>query len=836
MFLTSDLFLTKSARRRNRLSDAIILALFSNNEQGAYYDPYDLTDEKLDWVAANPSFTSAQFMAQFPNHTLFQDSLGTIPVTGNMQPVGRVLDKRFGGVRGENLRSDLFLIDLGETPSFTPNLNTATGEFNIKRVDVSNQNIIRTTSPSLSIPLEFIVEIINTGGEINIRTSGGSNRPIALSVGLNRCVIYPVGTLGIDIQMLSNNTEATGIIHSIRPILGNHGSQPNSAFRMLWQNNNGIKTFYRDGLDDALNVTLPAATYTRIVANTGTGYATNTVVHGGGVLNILGSGAGNSAGYILIDRVLTPTEMQDIYLFMQKRIGGSIYKMIYPQIIESFNSLNGFTAPINDGLLTLVDNSDKTLSFGTHRLSLTRSNDGGSSSRTDKLDIGEYQPDLGLMSFIVHRSDDADANTAGTEVRLSQTSSFPFTPADVYDSLVSSAADPIPSTGSAIRVIKMDDSYWAGTRGFVAGEQMRVRLLSGTAPSNQEFSNQSDNIDGMLVKVKGRPTIILTYDDANSGVWDELSYTDNLGIRGTIFLPWERTDEATTVSGISPSILRLNQVQDLKASDWDIQLDGTPRSQSMITGFYTDTNNAIQILNEGRSYLSSNGLNSYAEHFCYPNGDYTFSSPTYLRNNVDRSIGSPILTMASTADIAVGFRAVGFGIPLHTRVLSVDSSTQVTLDANCTANISNSSFRYVKFVDDSNPFHKDKLQKALKSNGFLSGRLARNGGWNFTRWGMGDYGSYYMQAINGAPGTLTDQEGLDRVLAYIDEVIQYGVTGGIYYHHIVDGNGGLTNVNRAVYRQVMTYLASKVSSGELDVLTVDEWYTRDCLNPRPYGA
>ena len=37
MFLTSDLFLTKSARRLNRLSDAIILALFSNNERGGYF-------------------------------------------------------------------------------------------------------------------------------------------------------------------------------------------------------------------------------------------------------------------------------------------------------------------------------------------------------------------------------------------------------------------------------------------------------------------------------------------------------------------------------------------------------------------------------------------------------------------------------------------------------------------------------------------------------------------------------------------------------------------------------------------------------------------------------
>lgn len=88
-----DFALGMGFAKKNLLSDAIILALFANGEQGAYYDPYDLTDEKLAWVAANPSFTSAEFMEAFPNHTLFQDAAGTIPVTGHSQPVGLVLDK-----------------------------------------------------------------------------------------------------------------------------------------------------------------------------------------------------------------------------------------------------------------------------------------------------------------------------------------------------------------------------------------------------------------------------------------------------------------------------------------------------------------------------------------------------------------------------------------------------------------------------------------------------------------------------------------------------------------------------------------------------------------------
>jgi hypothetical protein len=57
---------------------------------------------------------------------------------------------------------------------------------------------------------------------------------------------------------------------------------------------------------------------------------------------------------------------------------------------------------------------------------------------------------------------------------------------------------------------------------------------------------------------------------------------------------------------------------------------------------------------------------------------------------VDASVGttnaSAILTgIASTADLNVGMRAVGTGIPTNATILSIDSGTQVTLTANATA-------------------------------------------------------------------------------------------------------------------------------------------------------
>lgn len=66
------------------------LSLFAAGEQGAWYDPSDLTVAKVGWAAANGT---AGFMTAHPQHTLFQDAVGTTPVTALGQPVGRMLDK-----------------------------------------------------------------------------------------------------------------------------------------------------------------------------------------------------------------------------------------------------------------------------------------------------------------------------------------------------------------------------------------------------------------------------------------------------------------------------------------------------------------------------------------------------------------------------------------------------------------------------------------------------------------------------------------------------------------------------------------------------------------------
>ena len=368
-----DLALALGVSKRNRLSDAIILALFSNNEQGAYYDPYDLTDEKLAWVAnfgselitngdfsngftgwsagsdwstvdgkaylapstsvlssslQTPSVTSnsnpvaritvdsltggglrvearisfswqatqwsidnagvfeialpantdrvrisrrigeptavisnlsirpmptpAQFMAQFPNHTLFQDSHGAIPVTGHMQPVGVVLDKRFGGVRGENLRDGFVVHNSGVASNPFGFYDIDTGNFGINRVDVNDRRDLRIFNLNPSVMYEITIE--NTSNNaIQVRNDSASNTLVIIAAFTTVRLVSTTGNSDVfSILSTGNDSEATGIIHSIRPILGNHVHQPVSAARPLWQNNGGLKSFWFDGIDDHL--------------------------------------------------------------------------------------------------------------------------------------------------------------------------------------------------------------------------------------------------------------------------------------------------------------------------------------------------------------------------------------------------------------------------------------------------------------------------------------------------------------------------------------------------------------------------------------------------------
>ena len=237
-------------------------------EKGSVATPYQrITDFNSD------------FMEAFPNHTLFQDWLGTIPVTGNMQPLGLVLDKRLGGVRGENVNRELVPSNYQSAGSGSPQMSM-TGDSITVTNGSNGSTVFRDPTATLTQGILYEVLIFVDATNINLAINVPINVP--LNLGLNRVLIPSTDNTSI-VRIGSVSSQPVGAFYTIsqftvRPILGNHAHQPVSAARPLWQNNGGLKSFWFDGLDDFLvsvnelpSLTDPDNGFTLLVAANRTG-------------------------------------------------------------------------------------------------------------------------------------------------------------------------------------------------------------------------------------------------------------------------------------------------------------------------------------------------------------------------------------------------------------------------------------------------------------------------------------------------------------------------------------------------------------------------------------
>lgn len=88
------------------LNDAWLSTYIGDGVSGLYI--WGAQFEKGDVATPYQKMTdfNSDFIKAFPNHTLYQDHTGTIPVYGYDQPVGLQLDKRLGLVRGPEIIAD----------------------------------------------------------------------------------------------------------------------------------------------------------------------------------------------------------------------------------------------------------------------------------------------------------------------------------------------------------------------------------------------------------------------------------------------------------------------------------------------------------------------------------------------------------------------------------------------------------------------------------------------------------------------------------------------------------------------------------------------------------
>ena len=220
----------------------LIKKLFSNNEQGFFYDPNDLT-------------------------TMFQNAAGTVPVTGVGQPVGLMLDKSKGMTLGAELLTN------GDFSNGAIGWSTVAGSLDVVNntctVTATTAGAIRLGQPITTVvgktyrvsvtilSLSAGVDVVAREGA-SLGAMGAINASYATTVA-KTMTMYFVATSTDTVIYMNMTSSAIGQKYSVtgftcKELAGNHAYQTTSASRPILRKNATTGAYYLefDGSDDFL--------------------------------------------------------------------------------------------------------------------------------------------------------------------------------------------------------------------------------------------------------------------------------------------------------------------------------------------------------------------------------------------------------------------------------------------------------------------------------------------------------------------------------------------------------------------------------------------------------
>ncbi|SSQ07960.1 Uncharacterised protein [Acinetobacter baumannii] len=258
---------------------------------------------------------NTEFLKQFPQHTLFQDAAGTIPVTDAGRPVGLMLDKSKGLLESAELFTQAIdFTTWGKTAlvtSTTSNSFTTSGRGGcIKKPLFSGISAQKTYTVRIKgncNVAHIICSSTSTTGQVSI-PAGNFDVTLRTSVTFADTSIY--------FQLEGAGTMTVNSI-SVKEIAGNHAYQTTSSMRPLLAASPQRLDY--DIADDKLTTTLPAqltgCTVIRSVPNVGAQILTGQTIPATYEDNK------DHCGLIVINRALTPSETSAIAAEFNKRAG-----------------------------------------------------------------------------------------------------------------------------------------------------------------------------------------------------------------------------------------------------------------------------------------------------------------------------------------------------------------------------------------------------------------------------------------------------------------------------------------------------------------------------------
>jgi hypothetical protein len=469
-----------------------------------------------------------------------------------------------------------------------------------------------------------------------------------------------------------------------------------------------------------------------------------------------------------------------------KDSAGAHYTLPTPVLIESFDNAAQWTA---GGGATLSNEAG----------GLVIAADGTQAPQATKTNVATFdKADGGVLAWRQNHGDDPEYQTC-TSVDIRPGVAGTYRGA----SAVSNPAVSDNNLGDNWQSYNINDI--SGHPTGVSQVDFRVQIADAAPRADRP------RIDMLYRNAAGRPTVLWVFDNAYIGVYNvAFPKFQSLGLKGTLFVSGLVAD----VVG-PPDHLTLAQIKEMYAAGWDVCPNGSSDDAPM--NDHASVAEAIADIDSVKAWLISEGMTRGMDCMVYPNGVSRVAG-TKVQVAAVTSNGTPVVTMASTANVLAGYKGAGVLVPRSpiTTVQSVDNATTLTMSAAIPAGTS-----AMSFTDTSGPFHTGKLQAALKAAGYKWGRLTANGQ-RYTRFGLGDQGLLFP-AYNIGP---TAFPSLATLQTRLNTIVSRGHTICFYTHNIAPGASGI-HMDTTMFESFADEMATRVAANTMDVLTLSQFMARD---------
>lgn len=279
--------------------------LYKNGEQGVWLDTSDLS-------------------------TMFQDVDGIEPVTKDGYPVGLIFDKSQGLFGSSYIDFDLLGLNPESANSYSiVTHNNGAVIYDITEANTSNAIYVPTTvSASRNKVFAVTLDIENlSSSEVLIKTGGSGAAPTFATLKANGHLrgTFTFKTDSIrETRLYLRTSRAKLKVNSvkIKEVKGNHATQSVASARPIYRTDGKLHWLECDGVDDTLTAQLPSGTYTEIKASRdGVTHKYPVNVNGSYTLGDLTQTKQSVSGLVLVNRQLTPDEIENVTNLMKVKAG-----------------------------------------------------------------------------------------------------------------------------------------------------------------------------------------------------------------------------------------------------------------------------------------------------------------------------------------------------------------------------------------------------------------------------------------------------------------------------------------------------------------------------------